>query len=181
MKNLLLLLPAALLLVSSCKKDDAPPTPSASERLTAVSWKESTQSLTLNGVEGTRSVAPTSANTYRFGADGRLTSTSASGTTSNVGTWALANNDTQLIITPAGSTQPGEPLQIFTLTASNLSYGSSYNQAQIQQALGGGSGTSGMITLLLLSAGNLTFPAGTPNINAAQLTSLQSKSNLVAQ
>jgi len=179
MKNFrhLLFLCALLFAVASCKKDkDKDPAPSKTDLITAKTWKDQSESLRLNTSEGTRTIAATDAESYQFGRDGKVTTTSASGTTSS-GTWAFANNETQFTITNGTNTTT---FDIFDLSATSFSYGYSYNQSQIQQALGGGGGTSGQfLVLLLLSAGNYTFASGTPNIPAAQLTSVQWKANTV--
>ena len=183
MKNLrLLLLPAVLAVATACKKDAETATPAAPTKtalLTAVTWRESSSSLVINGTEGTQATAAGSADSYKFGTDGKVAITPASGP-ATAGTWALTGNDTQLVITPASG--PAQTFQVYTLTANSLSFGVAYTQAQIQASLAGqpvAGVPNGLITLLLLSAGGYTFPAGTPAINANQLTSLQTRTNLV--
>ena len=179
MKNLrYLVLPVLLCAAVSCKKDDEDKSPSKTAQLTAVTWRESSSSLVVNGVEGTQTTPAASADAYKFNTDGKLVLTEADGTVKN-GTWALASNDTQLAVTLNGQTQTQ---QIFTLTATNLSSGYSFTQAQVQAALAGqpvAGVPSGLIPLILLSASGFTFPAGTPPLSANQITRLQMRTNLV--
>lgn len=177
MKILRLLLLPGLLLAASCNKDDDK-TPSKSAQLTAVTWRENSSSLVVNGVEGTQTTPPASASTYQFGTDGKVVQTKAGGASSS-GTWSLANNDTQLVMILGGQTQTQE---IYTLSSTSFSAGFSFTQAQVQAALNGQSVPgvpNGLITVILLSAGGFTFPVGTPPLNASQITSLQVRTNLV--
>lgn len=174
----LLLLPALLLGAAGCKKDSEN-SPSKSAQLTAVTWKESSTSLVINGVEGKQNIAPADADTYKFTSDGKVAVTS--GTTTTTGSWALANNDSQLVITP--SSGPAQTYELFAVDGSNLSYGYSFSQAQVQSAVNGQTPAGvppGLISLLILSAGNFTFPPNT-NIPANQITSMQYRINLVKQ
>lgn len=174
------LLPLALLLtVAACKKDQDKE-PSKTDMLTTGTWKDSQETLQLNSTTGTRTPAASSVSTYQFGRDGKLTVTPASGPAST-GTWAFANNETQLTITKGSSTSTFE---VFELSKSKLTYGYRYDQAQIQAATSSsGSGTtSGQVLLaLLLSASYFTFPAGTATIPTPQLTSVQWSTTAVAQ
>lgn len=177
MKLLQLLLPGLLLVAAGCKKDDDDKAPAKSAQLTAVTWRETSSSLVVNGAEGTQATPAASASTWQFSSDGKVVVTRPNSTTST-GTWALAENDTRLTLTLDGQTQNQ---QIFTLTGTSLSAGFSFTQAQVQTALAGqpvAGVPNGLITLLLLSAGGFTFPAGTPPLNASQITSLQVRTNL---
>lgn len=174
-----LLVPALLLSAAGCKKEkDAEPTKTA--LLTAKTWRESSSTLVVNGAEGVQNTPTANASTWKFSTDNKVTVTKPNNTTST-GTWALAENDTKITLTLNGQTQTQ---QIFTLDANNFSAGFSFTQAQVQAAINGQSVPgvpNGLITLILLSAGGFTFPAGTPAINANQITSLQLRTNLVAQ
>lgn len=164
------LLPLALVLTLAACKKDKDKEPSKTDVLTTTTWKDSQETLQLNGTTGTRTTAAGSANTYQFGRYGKVTVTPPSGTASS-GTWAFVNNETQLSITSGSTTTTYE---VFELTKDKLSFGYRYNQAQIQTAVAGGGGTEGqMIRLLIFSAGGYTYPAGTPTTPAAQLTSMQ--------
>lgn len=168
----------SLLLVAGCNKDDDDKAPSKAAQLTAVTWRESSSSLVVNGVEGTQTTPAATADTYKFNSDGKVVVTEANGTATN-GTWALASNDTQITVTLGSQTQTQ---QIFTLMATSFSSGYSFTQAQVQAALAGqpvAGVPSGLITLIILSAGGFTFPSGTPPLNASQITSLQLRTNLV--
>ncbi|UOQ71469.1 hypothetical protein [Hymenobacter cellulosilyticus] len=178
MKPLHFLLLFSLLLVAGCDKDDNDQAPSKAGQLSAVTWRESSSSLVVNGVEGIQTISATSADTYQFGTDGKVAVTKPGGIVTT-GTWALAGNDTQLTVTLGGQTQTQ---QIFALTATGFSLGAAYTQAQVQAALAGqpvAGVPNGLISLIILSAGNFTFPAGTPPVNANQITSLQLRTNLV--
>ncbi|WP_310396398.1 hypothetical protein [Hymenobacter sp.] len=178
MKLLHSLLLFSLLLVASCGKDDDDKSPSKAAQLSAVTWRESSSSLVVNGVEGTQATPAASADTYKFNTDGKLVLTEAGGAVKN-GTWALASNDTQITVMLDGQTQTQ---QVFTLTATSFSAGYSFTQAQVQAALAGQPVTgvpNGLISLILLSASGFTFPAGTPPVNANQINSLQVRTNLV--
>jgi hypothetical protein len=175
----LLLLPGLLFFAASCDKDDDK-APSKAAQLTAVTWRESTSSLVINGVEGTQTITPANADSYKFSSDGKVVLTEANGVVTN-GTWSLANNDSQITVTLSG--QPQMTQEIFTLTGTSFSFGSSFTQAQVQAALSGQpvpGVPNGLITLYLLSAGGFTFPPNTPPpSNANQITSLQVRTNLV--
>ncbi|MBC8083348.1 MAG: hypothetical protein H7Z21_09060, partial [Hymenobacter sp.] len=123
----------SLLLVAGCDKDDDDKAPSKAAQLTAVTWRESSYSLVINGAEGTQTIPAATAATYKYNSDGKLVITKAGGTGTN-GTWALASNDTQLTRTVGSQTQTE---QVFTLTATSFSSGLSFTQAQVQAALGG--------------------------------------------
>lgn len=100
------------------------------------------------------------------------------GTVSN-GIWAFASGESQLVVTLSGQTQTQ---QIFALTATSLSAGYSFTQARVQAAVAGQpvpGVPNGLIGLILLSTGSFTFPAGTPPLNANQITSLELRTNLV--
>jgi hypothetical protein len=175
---LLPVLCGSLLSLTACKKDSEGTTPSKTAQLTAVTWRENSSSLVVNGVEGTQTTPAASADSYKFTTDGKLVVTEAGGAVTN-GTWALANNDSQLTLTMNGQTQTQE---IFALTPTSFSSGFSFTQAQVQTALAGqpvAGVPNGLITLLILSAGGYTFPAGTPTVNASQITSLQARINMV--
>lgn len=174
-----LLLPGLLLTVVSCKKDKENE-PSKTAMLTAVTWRDNSTSLVLNGTEGTQTTPTATAGSYKFTTDGKVTYTTAGGAATN-GTWALQNNDSQIVLTGLSNGSTSSTYQVFTLAANSLSIGYSFDQAQIQAAVAGTSGSNSLIPLLLLSAGSFTFAAGTPTIPAAQLTSLQYKTNLVAR
>jgi hypothetical protein len=169
LKPLALLPLAALLSLGACKKDKDKE-PSKTDLLTNTTWKDSQEFLQLNGATGTRNTAAGSVNTYQFGRDGKVTVTPASGPATS-GTWAFASNETQLTINN-GSTST--TYEVFELSKDKMSFGYRYNQAQVQQAVAGGGGSEGqLIRALILSAGNYTFPVGTPTTPAAQLTSMQ--------
>ena len=175
----LLLLPGLLFFAASCDKDDDDKAPSKAAQLTAVTWRQNTSSLIINGVEGTQTTAPANADSYKFSSDGKVVLTEANGTVTN-GTWSLANNDSQITVTLSG--QPQITQEIFVLTANSFSFGSKFTQAQVQAALNGQpvpGVPNGLITLYLLSAGGFTFPPNTPTISPNQITSLQVRSNLV--
>jgi len=172
-----LLLPCMLFFAASCDKDDDDKSPSKTAQITAVTWRESSSSLIINGVEGTRTIAP-AADVYKYSSDGKVVVTEANGTVTN-GTWSLTNNDSQIVTTVAGLTLTQ---QILTLSPTAFSFGSSFTQAQVQAALNGQpvpGVPNGLITLYLLSAGGYTFPPNMPPINANQITSLQVRNNLV--
>ncbi|MCR5887250.1 hypothetical protein LRS06_05545 [Hymenobacter sp. J193] len=169
-----LVLFALLLTVAACKKDKDNE-PSKTALLTAKAWKDDTQTLRLNTSEGTYKPSASSVSYYQFGADGKVTMGLNSGGATSTGTWAFAKEETQLAITSQGKTTTFE---LFELTDNRLSFGFNYDQAQIQAALNNQNNSS-QLTLLLLSAGSFTFAGGTPNIPAAQLTSVQWKTNLI--
>jgi len=167
-----------LFFAASCDKDDDDKSPSKTAQITAVTWRESSSSLIINGVEGTRTIAPAAADVYKYSSDGKVVVTEANGTVTN-GTWSLTNNDSQIVTTVAGLTLTQ---QILTLSPTAFSFGSSFTQAQVQAALNGQpvpGVPNGLITLYLLSAGGYTFPPNMPPINANQITSLQVRNNLV--
>ncbi|PJJ58680.1 hypothetical protein [Hymenobacter chitinivorans] len=168
-----ILLLSLLLTAFACKKDkEAEPT--KTDLLTAKTWKDQSQTLRLNTSEGTRPTAAADVNTYQFTRDGKVTITAANNT-STTGTWAFVNNESQLALTSAGTTNT---FALFEVSATKLSFGLSYNQAQIQQGLGSNGGAEGQfLKLLLLSAGNFTFPSGTPTIPTNQLTAVDWKNN----
>lgn len=163
------LLPLALLLsLAACdKEEDKDKEPSKTDLLTANAWKDGEETLQLNGNTGRRTPSAASTNTYQFGRDGKLTITAPDGTTSTA-SWAFAGNETQLTITRNGGSNTFDMVE---LSNNRLAYGFRYNQAQVQQALSGGANAQ-LLTLLLLSAGYYTFPAGTPSIPTPQLTSV---------
>lgn len=105
--------------------------------------------------------------------------TPASGPPST-GTWRFANNETQLLVTPAGGAARTQ--EVFGLSATSFSVGYRFTQAQVQAALAGQpvpGVPAGLITLILLSASDFTFPAGTPVFDASKITSLELRTNLV--
>jgi hypothetical protein len=174
----LLVLPSLLVFAASCDKNDDDNSPSKAAQLTAVTWRESSSSLVVNGVEGTQTVPVASADSYKFSSDGKVVITEAGGTATN-GTWALTDNDNQVALTVGGQTQT---LQVFTLSATNLSVGTSFTEAQVKASLAGQTVPgvpTGLISLLVLSAGSYTFPLNTPTINANSITSLQVRTNMV--
>ncbi|WP_022824292.1 lipocalin family protein [Hymenobacter norwichensis] len=174
----LLALPGLALFAASCDKNDEDNLPSKAAQLTAVTWRESSSSLVVNGVEGIQTVPVASADSYKFSSDGKVVVTEASGTATN-GTWALTDNDNQVALTMGGQTQT---LQVFTLSATNLSLGTSFTEAQVKASLAGQTVPgmpNGSISLLLLSAGGFTFPPNTPTLNANTITSLQVRTNMV--
>ena len=173
MKNLSIFLLSGLLFASAgCKKDNET-APTKTALLTGVTWKDATQTMTINGVAGTYTPPAASLTTYQFAADGTLTATQGTAAPQK-GTWAFANNDTQLKTTLGSSTRTFE---IFDLTAKTFSYGLNYNQAQVQTALASGSGDP--LPLLILSAGSFTFPANTTTVTPSQITSFRYQTNLV--
>jgi len=168
-----LLLSSLLVAAVGCKKDKDPE-PSKTALLTGTTWKESSQTMTINGVAGAYTPPAASSSTYQFAAGGTLTVTEGSAAP-QTGTWAFANNDTQLRITRPGN--PPQSFEVFELTNNKLSFGFNYTQAQVQAALAPGS--TDILPLLILSAGSFTFPAGTPTVSLAQLTSFRYQTNLV--
>jgi hypothetical protein len=174
----LLILCVLLLLVGGCKKEKDKE-PSKTDLLVAHSWKDQNQTLRLNATEGTRTPATADVGFYQFGRDGKVTLGPANGTgapgTTSTGTWSFGANESQLLITLNGST---ETFELFELADSRLVFGYSYNQTQIQQAVNNMNNTT-TLTLLLLSAGSFTFPAGTATIPTSQLTSVVYKFNTV--
>lgn len=170
-----LLLPALLLTLAGCKKKEDTPAPSKAALLTAHTWKESTTSLVINGYEGT--TASTGTETISFTSDGKLLETKQGSTTpTQDGTWQLASNDTQLVLTPTTGTST--TYQLFDLTATKLSIGFAYDQATIAQRVAA-SGSNDVKTLLL-AAGSFTFPANTPTFTPDKVISLQFKINLIS-
>jgi hypothetical protein len=175
MKNLhLLLLPALLVATTACKKDsETAPAPTKTAMLTGTTWKDATQTMTINGAAGTYTTPASDVIVYQFAADGTLTTTQGTAAPQK-GTWALANNDTQLKTTMNGKTTT---VEVFDLTAKTMSIGWNYNQAQVQAALAAGS--SDPLPLLILSASAFTFPANTPTVTPSQITSFRFQTNLV--
>lgn len=57
MKKLRFLFPCLLMLAVGCKKDDNASAPTKTALLTAVTWRDQSSSLFVNGVEGTRPTA----------------------------------------------------------------------------------------------------------------------------
>ncbi|GAB3587557.1 lipocalin family protein [Hymenobacter daeguensis] len=173
MKNLrYLLLPALLSVAASCKKDNE--SPSKTAMLTGVTWKETSQTMTINGVAGNYTPAAADVSTYQFGSDGKLTITEGTAAP-QTGTWAFTNNESQLTLTGAGN--PTQTFTVFTLTSGSLSFGLDYNQAQVTAALAPSS--TDVLRLLILGAGSFTFPANTPTVTPSQLTSFRYQTNLV--
>lgn len=171
------LLPSLLLLAAGCHKKDADPapTPTKTALLTAHTWKDVSQSLVINGYEGTK--ANTDTNSYTFAADGKLLSSQSGKLAQQLATWQLASNDTQLVITSTGSSA-ATTYQLFELGDAKLAFGTSYDEATIKQQVAAGG--SQPVPALLLSAGNYTFPANTPTFQPGQVTSLQLKYTLGA-
>lgn len=130
--------------------------------------------MTINGVAGNYTTPAADVATYQFASDGKLTITE--GTASpQVGTWAFANNDSQLVISGGGN--PSQTLSVFTLSSGNLSFGQEYSQTQVTAALAPGS--TDILRFLILSAGSFTFPANTPTVTPSQITSFRYQTNLV--
>jgi hypothetical protein len=173
MKNLrYLLLPAVLCVAVSCKKDNE--SPSKTAMLTGVTWKEASQTMTINGVAGNYTPSASNLTTFQFASNGTLTVTEGTAAP-RTGTWAFANNETQIKTTGAGNSN--QTFEVFELSSNKLAIGVNYNQAQVQAAVAPGS--SDVLPLLILSAGNFTFPANTPTVPLAQVTSFRYQSNFV--
>jgi hypothetical protein len=174
MKAFPLLLVCSLLFASAGCKKDKDNAPSKTAMLTGVTWKESSQTMTINGVAGTYTPPASDITTYQFGSDGKFTITDGTAAPQS-GTWAFANNETQIKTTGAGN--PSQTFEVYELSSNKLSIGVNYTQAQIQTALAPNSGD--ILPYLILSAGGFTFPAGTPTVSTSQLTSFRYQSNLV--
>ena len=142
--------------------------------LTGVTWKEASQTMTINGVTGNYTPAPAGTTTFQFASNGTLTVTEGSAAP-ETGTWAFANNEAQIKTTGAGNSP--QTFEVFELSSNKLSFGVNYSQAQIQTALAPNSGD--VLPLLILSAGGFTFPANTPTVPLSQLTSFRYQTNLV--
>lgn len=160
------LLPGLLLLAAGCHKKTDDPAPTKTTLLTAHAWKDVSQSLIINGYEGTRSLSNTTS--YTFTADGKIMGTNGT-TTQQLATWQLASNNTQLLVGPT-------TYQLFDLTSTKLSFGPTYDEATIKQQVAAGG--SQPVPTLLLSAGQYTFPANTPTFQPSQVTGLQLKYTL---
>ena len=173
-----------LAVLAGCKKDNATPTPSKTALLAGPTWRTADVRLTINGVEGVYTPAANSLTDTKFTTDGKYTSTPVSGGVATTGTWVFANGETQLIETPTNGT-PSEPLQIFTLTTSDLGVGYSFTQAQVQHALNNNNTsptlTDQLILAAVLSSSAFTFPNNTPPVSPAQITSLSIRSNSKAR
>jgi len=174
MKILPFLLLSGLLFTSAGCKKDKDNAPSKTAMLTGVTWKEASQTMTINGVAGNYTPSAANTTTFQFASNGTLTVTEGTAAP-QTGTWAFANNETQIKTTGAGNTN--QTFEVFELSSNKLAMGVSYNQAQIQAAVAPGSGD--ILPLLILSAGNFTFPANTPTVPLAQLTSFRYQSNFV--
>ncbi|MBO2010805.1 lipocalin family protein [Hymenobacter negativus] len=168
-----LLLSGLLFTAAGCKKDKEN-APSKTAMLSGVTWKESSQTMTLNGVAGNYTPSAANTTTYQFAANGTLTVTDGT-SAPETGTWAFANNETQIKTTGAGNNP--QTFELFELSSNKLAFGVNYNQTQIQTALAPNSGD--ILPYLILSAGNFTFPANTPTVPVAQLTSFRYQSNCV--
>lgn len=182
----LLLLPALLLLLAGCKKkEDDTPGPSKTVLLTGATWHSTDVHLTINGVEGVYTPATKDTEDTKFGTDGKYTDTPADGSAVSTGTWALASNDTQLVITPTG--QPAEdPIKLYTLTSTALALGVDYTQAQVAHAIDNNNtsptNTDKTILGLVFASGVFTFPGGkAPVTSATQITSMGVRTNYKAK
>jgi hypothetical protein len=167
-----MLLPALLSVAVSCKKDNE--SPSKTAMLTGVTWKETSQTMTINGVAGNYTPSAANLSVFQFASNGTLTVTEGSGSP-QTGTWAFANNETQIKTTGAGNAD--QTFEVFELSSNKLAFGLNYNQAQVQAAVAPGS--NNVLPFLILSAGNFSFPANTPTVPLAQVTSFRYQSNFV--
>lgn len=170
-----------LALGAGCKKDNASPTPSNTALLTGPTWRTADVRLIINGVEGVYTPPARDLTDTKFTADGKYTSTPASGGPATTGTWAFASNETQLVQTPANGAA-ADPFQLYKLTSTDLSLGYSFTPAQIQHALNNNNtsptATDQLILTMVLASSTFTFPGNaSPVSSSTQITSLGFRGN----
>ncbi|MBF9220251.1 lipocalin-like domain-containing protein [Hymenobacter ruricola] len=151
MKTLSILLLSGLLVTSmGCKKDkEDAPAPSKTAMLTAGTWKVNSSTLTIDAQSNTFPEPSSNQAGYKFNTDGKTVVTYSDGTTGN-GTWALQNNDSELVLKDGSSAQ--QTRKVFELTSQKLSIGRSFDKTAIQKVLNSSSGAD--FELALIVAGN---------------------------
>jgi hypothetical protein len=148
MRNLrYLLLPALLSVAVGCKKDtEKDPEPSKTALLTGVTWKATSSTLAIDAQNNTSAVPASNQTAYKFNTDGKSVVTYSDGSTGS-GTWALQNNDTELVLKDGSSA--AQTRKVFELTSQKLSIGRSFDKAAIQKVLTSSSGADFELALII--------------------------------